>query len=432
MACNNLVLVLGDQLWLKSPALAYVETSDDCVVMIEAAEEASYVPQHKIRLVLFLSAMRHFRDELRARGYDVRYSALDDPKNRGTIGDETVRIIEQYAPNQVVCLEPGDHRVRTMIEDACLAADTPLTFVTDTHFVSSVDDFREHEQGRNSLVMEYFYRDMRRSTGILMNDDEPFGEKWNFDSDNRETFGKSGAPDIKAPRRFRTDSVTDEVILLVEREFPDAPGRLESFDYPVTRTQALNALRDFIDHRLSQFGRYQDAMAIGHPYLYHSRISSSLNLHLLDPREAIDAAVEAFHEGEAELNNVEGFVRQILGWREFIRGVYWTRMPEYAERNSLDADLSVPAFMWSGETEMSCVQESVGQLIDHAYAHHIQRLMVLGPLQHAARSPTLRRSSLAHVDVCRCSGLGLIAQCTWHEPVWRWRPRRDQTLCRVW
>ena len=378
MASNNLVLILGDQLWLKSPALAYSESEGDRVVMIEAAEEATYIPQHKMRLAIFFSAMRHFRDDLQERGYSVDYVALDDPDNRGAIGAELKRQIEESDPDQIVCLEPGDHRVKTMIEDTCSQTKKALNIVEDTHFLSSIEDFREYEAGKNSLVMEYFYREMRRRTNVLMEEGKPLAGRWNFDSDNREAFGKSGPPDIKPPRRFRTDSITDGVIALVERQFPDAPGKLDAFDYPLTHAEARKALRDFIEHRLPNFGRYQDAMAIGRPYLYHARISSSLNLHLLDPRDAIEAALEAHDDGEAELNSVEGFIRQILGWREFMRGIYWTRMPEYAELNALDADLDVPGFMWTGETEMKCIQECVGQLIDHAYAHHIQRLMVLG------------------------------------------------------
>jgi deoxyribodipyrimidine photolyase-related protein len=378
MACNNLVIVLGDQLWTKSPALDNAKSTDDLVVMIEAREEATYIPQHKIRLVLFFSAMRHFRDELKDRGYAVSYSALDDTSNCGSIGAELRRLVQQHKPKQLVCLQPGDYRVLTTIENVSSDTGIPLKVVEDTHFISSTDDFREHRQGRKSLIMEYFYRDMRRRTDTLMVDDKPAGGQWNFDGDNRETFGKSGPPDVKAPRRFRTDRTTDEVIALVEDKFADAPGRLDAFDYPVTREQARGALRDFIEHRLSNFGRYQDAMAIGYPYLFHSRLSSSLNLHLLEPRDAIEAAIKAHDEGDAALNSVEGFVRQILGWREFVRGVYWTEMPDYAELNKLDADIEVPAFMWTAETEMTCVKESVGQLVDHAYAHHIQRLMVLG------------------------------------------------------
>ena len=378
MACANMVLVLGDQLWDDSPALDFAASADDRVVMIEAGEEATYVPQHKLRLVLFFSAMRHFRDRLRKRGFAVHYSALEDNENRGAIGLELVRLIGAFGPEQIVCLEPGDYRVRSSIEDACVEGGVALRFVEDTHFLGSVQDFRRHAEGRKSLVMEYFYREMRRRTGILMDGNQPVGGQWNFDADNRRSFGKSGPPEIKAPRRFPSDEITYTVIRMVGKRFADAPGKIDAFDYPVTSDQARDALRDFVDHRLADFGRYQDAMATGHPYLFHSRLSSSLNLHLLDPRETIDAAIKAYEDGEAELNSVEGFVRQILGWREFVRGIYWTRMPGYADRNALEADLDVPAFMWTGDTEMACIRASVAQLIDHAYAHHIQRLMVLG------------------------------------------------------
>ena len=226
--------------------------------------------------------------------------------------------------------------------------------------------------------MEAFYREQRREHDILMAGDGPAGGTWNLDRDNRASFGKDGPPRIKAPRSFRPDETTRAVLDMVERRFPDSPGNLDNFDYPVTRDQARDALRDFLEHRLESFGRYQDAMATGRPYLYHSRLSCVLNLHLLDPRAALDGAVEAYEAKAAPLNSVEGFVRQILGWREYIRGIYWREMPAYAEMNALDAELPMPAFYWTGETEMNCLKQSVGQLIDHAYAHHIQRLMVLG------------------------------------------------------
>lgn len=378
MACNNLVLVLGDQLWLGSPALAFADSVDNPVVMIEASQEASYVPQHKMRLVLFFAAMRHFRDALRKRGHTVCYSALDDEDSLDEIGAELSRRIAHFKPQQVVCLEPGDYRVKQMIESACARAETGFRLVTDSHFLSSVEAFRDHMVGRKALVMEYFYRDLRRRTGILMDGNAPVGGQWNYDGDNRKPFARSGPPEIRAPRRFHPDPLTREVIALVEKRFAGSPGTLEQFDYPVTHEQARDALDDFIENRLHNFGSYQDAMATGHPYLFHSRISSSLNLHLLDPREAINAALARYETGEAELNSVEGFVRQILGWREFVRGVYWAHMPDYAGQNALGADLDMPAFMWTGETDMACVRDSVAQLIDHAYAHHIQRLMVLG------------------------------------------------------
>jgi len=378
MSCENLVLVLGDQLWLSSPALAFADTADNPVLMIEAAQEAAYIPQHKQRLVLFFAAMRQFRDALRERGYTVCYSALDDEETHDGIEAELSRRIAQYKPKRVVCLEPGDYRVQEMIETAGARAGIEVRVIGDSHFLSSIDAFRDHMVGRKTLVMEYFYRDLRRRTGILMDGKAPVGGQWNYDADNRKPFGRSGPPKISGPKGFSPDPSTRNVMALVEKRFPEAPGTLDHFDYPVTATAAREALADFIDNRLADFGRYQDAMARGHPYLFHSRISSSLNLHLLDPREAIDAALGKYESGEAELNSVEGFIRQILGWREFVRGLYWTHMPDYAGLNALEADLDMPAFMWTGETEMACIKDSVGQLVDHAYAHHIQRLMVLG------------------------------------------------------
>jgi len=380
MPCDSLILVLGDQLSLQSPALERARSNAARVLMLEVDEEADYIPQHKIKLVLFFSAMRHFRDALRDQGYAVDYSALDDGANKGSISGELKRWIGKHRPQSLVCLEPGDHRVKRIIEQTVHGTCTTLEWIEDTHFFIPIRSFRNYAENRNSLLMEYFYRDVRRRTGILMVDGEPVGGQWNFDRENRQSFGKSGPPDIKAPRRFQTDGITEAVMRMVERRFPEAPGRLDLFDYPVTHDQAQDALRDFIAHRLAGFGAYQDAMAMDRPYLYHSRLSAALNLHLLDPESVTSAVIKAYDDGDAELNSVEGFVRQIIGWREFVRGIYWTKMPDYADLNALNAQLDMPAFMWTGETDMMCVRQSVTQLIDHAYAHHIQRLMVLGLL----------------------------------------------------
>ncbi len=377
---RRLVLVLGDQLHKDSAAFDNFDSDRDAVLMLEARHEAEYVPQHKSRLVLFFSAMRHFRDELEDRGTRVHYAELDDRNNRGNFGDELERWINKTRPESVHVVHPGDHRVLESLKRHAKAAGSSLEVCEDRHFLSQPEEFAEFAEGRKSLLMEHFYRRMRKRTGTLMKNGGPVGKKWNYDADNRQAFGKSGPPKIKAPRSFRPDKLTKKVMRMVEHEFPDAPGKLDGFDYPVSAAQARDALRDFIKHRLECFGSFQDAMVTGEPYLYHSRISSSLNLHMLDPRDVIDAAVKAYENNNAPLNAVEGFVRQILGWREYIRGVYWTHMPEYEDLNALDADRPAPAFLWTGETEMNCVRHCVGQLVDHAYAHHIQRLMVLGLL----------------------------------------------------
>lgn len=375
---RHLILTLGDQLDAAGPVFDDFVTDSDAVLMLEVAEEARYIRQHKQRLVLFFSAMRHFRAALEDCRRRVHYVRLDDPANTGAISTELERHVQALHPQRIIVTEPGDHRVSEAIRRVAGGAGIPLEVRPDRHFLCSSEEFQEHAQGRRQLLMENFYRQMRRRHGVLMDGKIPVGGRWNFDAENRESLRRGKRPEIPAPRKFRPDAITREVMAMVEKEFADSPGSAERFDYPLTPAQARAALGDFIDNRLGQFGRYQDAMAIGEPYLFHSRLSSALNLHLLDPREAIEAAVAAGQKGHAPLNAVEGFVRQIIGWREFVRGVYWWKMPGYAELNCLAADLPMPAFMWTADTEMACVRHSVGQLIEHAYAHHIQRLMVLG------------------------------------------------------
>lgn len=378
-SARRLALVLGDQLDRTGPLFDDLDPERDAVLMIEARREAELVPQHKQRLVLFFSAMRHFRDDLRDRGFRVHYAELDDPDTRGSFGEEVPRWLAATGAEALRLVEPGDYRVRAELHGALRGEAARLEILDDEHFLCSREAFSEFAEERSGLRLENFYRWMRKRHAILIDEDgQPAGGRWNFDEDNRERFGADGPPEIKAPRSFRWDETTREVVALVDRAFPDHPGTTDGFDWPVTREQANAALRDFIDHRLHDFGPYQDAMAAGRPWLNHSRLSTSLNLHLLDPRRAIERAVQAYEDDGAPLQSVEGFVRQILGWREFVRGIYWREMPEYTERNALDADLPMPRFMWTGETEMRCLRESVGQLLAHGYAHHIQRLMVLG------------------------------------------------------
>ncbi len=375
---RHLVLVFGDQLNDDAAVFDDFDRESDAVLMMEVAEEATNVPQHKMRLALFFSAMRHFRQALEDKGLRVHYAALDDERTRGSFAEEVARWVHKTRPDKLIVCKPGDYRVEAAVTETARSMECELESREDRHFLCDLEDFFAHAEERKSLRLENFYRVMRRRHDVLMDGDSPVGGTWNYDQENRESFGADGPGSIKAPRSFRHDDTTRAVLDMVEQRFPDSPGRLDGFDYPVTRKQARAALRDFIEHRLSDFGTYQDAMVTGQPYLYHSRLSCVLNLHLLDPRDAIGAAVGAYENDAAPINAVEGFVRQILGWREFIRGVYWLKMPEYAELNALDADLPMPAFMWSGDTEMNCVRQCVGQLVEHAYTHHIQRLMVLG------------------------------------------------------
>lgn len=370
MGLRNLVVVLGDQLDTDSAAFDGFDPRQDAVWMAEVASEAEHVWSHKARIALFLSAMRHFRDRLRARGIEVHYREL----TRSTLGGELARALDRLRPKGVIVVEPGEWRVRRDL----LAVAPGLEIRPDRHFLCSREEFESYAKGRRELRMEFFYRQMRRKHHVLMENGRPIGGAWNFDSANRGSFPEAGPGPVPPPRSFSPDAVTRDVLALVEKAFPGHPGSLERFDWPVTRPQALEALQDFIENRFVLFGRFQDAMWAGQPVLYHSRLSAALNLKLLDPREVVEAAVRGQGEDDVSVPSREGFVRQVLGWREFVRGVYWRFMPSYAESNALGAELPLPAFYWTGETEMNCLREVVCQTLEYGYAHHIQRLMVTG------------------------------------------------------
>jgi deoxyribodipyrimidine photolyase-related protein len=369
--------VLGDQLDLESRALDSFDARLDRVWMAEVAAESTHVPSHKARSALFLGAMRHFRDELRGLGLSVEYRELGAHAEQ-TLGRALGADLARLRPECVVMVSPGEHRVAFEIGAAVQAAAVPLETRGDSHFFITPGQFNDWARGRKELRLDHFYRWMRRRTGLLMDGDQPAGGRWNFDAENRASFGNQGPGWLPAPLAFPPDATTRAVLDLVERQFPSNPGRLDAFDWPVTRAEALAALEDFVAHRLPCFGRWQDAMWQREPWLYHSRLSAALNLKLLSPHEVCAAAERAWREGFAPLEAVEGFVRQVLGWREYVRGIYWREMPGYLELNALEADRALPAFYWSGETDLACLRETIGQTLALGYAHHIQRLMVTG------------------------------------------------------
>ncbi|MHB9005817.1 MAG: cryptochrome/photolyase family protein [Limisphaerales bacterium] len=375
---RHLVLVLGDQLNENSAAFDGFDPALDAVWMAEVAQESTRVWSHQARIALFLAAMRHFRDALRQRGITVHYRELDDRDNAGSIAAELTAFARRLRPQRLIVVEPGEWRVAQSLTETAGTLGLELEVRPDRHFLCSREDFARHAQGRKQLRMEFFYREMRRRTGVLMADGGPTGGTWNFDASNRESFGKGGPGLVPRPIPFPPDATTGAVIEVVRRKFSQHPGNLGSFDWPVTRDDARRALADFINHRLPLFGTYEDAMWTGEAWLYHSRLSAALNLKLLDPREVIAAAETALRQEQAPLAAVEGFIRQILGWREFVRGIYWHLMPDYLERNALGASRSLPAFYWTGDTEMNCLRHTLRQTLDLGYAHHIQRLMVTG------------------------------------------------------
>jgi len=378
---RHLILILGDQLSFSNPALQRFDPEQDHILMIEAASEARAVWSHKARIVLFLSAMRHFAQALAARGWPVDYVHLQAPGSPD-YASRLQEAINRHAPQALKLAEPGEARMVALITASCQACQTQLFVLDDTHFLCSRTEFAEWARGKKELRMAVFYRLMRKKFSVLMDGKEPVGGTWDFDSENRSAYPKRGkqiGPGlIPPPAGFAPDAVTREVIDLVQSSFVGHPGELDSFAWPVTRAAALEALSVFIRTRLAQFGTYQDAMWTDTPFGWHALLSAALNLHLLDPREVIAAAEQAYRDGEAPLESVEGFIRQVLGWREFIRGVYWLDMPGMKEANYYQHTRALPRWYWTGETSMACLRDSLGQTLRHGYAHHIQRLMVMG------------------------------------------------------
>jgi deoxyribodipyrimidine photolyase-related protein len=377
-AVRNAVLVLGDQLTLDNPALAGLDRAHDRVLMIEAPGEATHVWSHKARIALFLAAMRHFAATLKGRDLPLAYVALDDDAADG-FGERLARALARLRPDALVVCEPGEYRMLALVQDAARAAGVPLAVRPDSHFLCRRDEFARWAGDAKTLRLEFFYRHMRRRTGVLMaHGGAPEGGAWNYDRENRAGFGRRGPGLVPPPLRFAPDATTRAVLDEVERRFPRHPGSLEAFGWPVTRADALAALADFAAHRLGTFGPFQDAMWTDTPFGWHSTLSAALNLKLLDPREVIDAALAARRAHRLPLASVEGFVRQILGWREFVRGVYWLDMPGLAQANHFGHERPLPRWYWTAETGMNCMRHAVGQTLRYGYAHHIQRLMLTG------------------------------------------------------
>ncbi len=376
MTVQTLRVVLGDQVSRGLSALEGLDPAHDVVLMAEVQAECTYVKHHPKKIVLVLSAMRHFARALRARGVAVEYVTLDDPANTQSLRGEMLRAVRRLRPGRVVATECGEWRLEQDMRGWQAAAGIEVEIRDDTRFLCRRQEFRAWAAGRKGLRMEFFYREMRRSHDLLMDGNAPAGGKWNYDAENRKPLPK----DMRPPPvpAFPPDEVTQQVMALVAARFPDHFGDVEGFALPVTAQQAEAALADFVLNRLPLFGDWQDTMKAGESTMYHALISTSLNTGLLDPLAACRAAEAAWRAGAAPLNAVEGFVRQILGWREYVRGVYWLRVPEYRHLNGLGAVRPLPWFYWTGETRMNCLHHAITDTKRHAYAHHIQRLMVLG------------------------------------------------------
>ncbi len=379
MPTRHLTIIFGDQLDGESAAFDGFDKALDLIWMAEVHGESTHVFSHKVRIALFLAAMRHFAEELRHKEFPVEYRTLDAPDNKGNFEPELRDAIAKFTPAKIVVVEPGEYRIQEMLKELAQDIGIPLEIRPDRHFFCSRQDFAKWAKGHSPLRMEFFYREMRKRSGFLMEHKQPEGGQWNYDDDNRKTFGKAGPGLLlPTPLSFPPDEITRGVLDLVESRFPRHPGSLKHFEFPVTSKDAAAALDDFVANRLADFGDYQDAMWTDQPFLYHSRLSALMNLKMLNPRRVLIAVQDAYQRGQAPLSAVEGYVRQILGWREYIRGVYWLHMPQYLYENALDAHQGLPDLYWNGDTDMNCLKQAVGHTLEYGYAHHIHRLMVTG------------------------------------------------------
>ncbi len=373
---KTLRVLLWDQLSLKISSLRDSNPQDDTVLICEIMQECTYVKHHKKKLIFILSAMRHFAKELENKGFRVIYVKLDDSLNTDTLEGEISRTINLEKFDNIVVTWPGEYRLLKILEKIKSSISTPLIIKEDDRFLATISEFQVWASKRRELRMEYFYREMRQKYQILMNGKDPEGGKWNFDAENRKV--PKGKLSIPQPYTSKPDSITQEVIALVEYHFPDNFGDISPFHFAVTASQAHQAFDQFIAERLAFFGDYQDAMIENEPWMYHSHISFYINIGLLDPIECIKRVEKAYYDGFVSINSAEGFIRQILGWREYVRGIYWLKMPEYKEMNFLEASRPLPEFFWTGDTKMNCLKQCVTETKENAYAHHIQRLIVLG------------------------------------------------------
>lgn len=373
----TLRLVLGDQLSRSISSLENCNKESDIILICEVMEEASYVKHHKKKIAFLFSAMRHFAEELMQDGYQVNYIRLDSAENKGNFFNQIQQQLSKQHFDSVCVTMPGEYRLLNEFKQWPTTLNIPVEIKADTRFICSLKGFQSWAEGRKQLRMEFFYRELRKHQGILLTEEGlPEGGQWNFDAENRKP-PKQGL-NIPPPFQQEQDAITQEVLALVEQRFPDHFGELTPFHFAVTQAQAQAVLQHFIQERLPYFGDYQDAMLENEPWMYHSHISFYLNSGLLLPMECIEAAEQAYRTGQAPLNAVEGFIRQILGWREYVRGIYWMKMPEYAELNFFEAERDLPDFFWTADTPMNCLKQCIKETQENAYAHHIQRLMVIG------------------------------------------------------
>ena len=373
---HTLRLLLGDQL---NPQHSWFQQVDAQVVyvLMEVRQETDYVLHHAQKILAIFAAMRDLARQLRAGGHRVRYVALDDTSNRQSIPDNLSALAAHYGAQHVQWQQPDEWRLDAQLQAWANTSALHCSVVDSEHFLTARDDLATQMHGRRQWLMEHFYRPMRRRYRLLMDaDGKPLGGQWNFDHDNRKPWpGTPPAPDDWRPTHDHR-ALWDMLQRRGVKSFGEPQA--DAVRWPLNRADALECLDAFIAHALPHFGDYEDAMASQAPRLFHSLLSFALNVKMLHPLEVLQRAEAAWRTGHAPLAAVEGFVRQILGWREYVRGIYWAHMPGYEQRNALDHQLPLPHWFWNGDTRMRCLQLSIRQSLQTAHAHHIQRLMVIG------------------------------------------------------
>ena len=374
----KLKLILGDQLNLQHSWFKEVDSSEVFVLM-EMRQETDYAPHHIQKVVAFFGAMRNFSEVLKQAGHQVHYLALDDKANRQQLEANLNFLIEKFNADGFAYMEPDEYRLDQQLKEYVLGLNIPSEVVGTEHFMTSRSELTEFFEGKKQLILEFFYRRMRKKFDLLMQLDQPEGGQWNFDKNNRKKW--KGTPSIPEPFYPKANDL-EALKEMIENAGIKTIGSFDKnqFLYPLSRTQALEQLDYFCRYLLVYFGDYQDALHTDEVNLFHSRISFALNAKIIHPLEVVQTVITYYreHSDDIELSQVEGFVRQIIGWREYMRGIYWKEMPAYASMNALENTNPLPEFYWTGKTKMNCLHQSITNSLDNAYAHHIQRLMITG------------------------------------------------------
>ncbi|NNK93288.1 MAG: cryptochrome/photolyase family protein [Desulfobacterales bacterium] len=372
---KTLRLVLGDQLNIKH---SWFTAADESItyLMMEMQQETTYVTHHIQKIVAFFASMRNFARWLQTSGHQVHYFSLDDKKNKPTLAENIIAHIEQHGFERFEYLLPDEYRLDKQLLDLCEKLEVSTGAYDTEHFITGREDLAVFF-GEKNYLMETFYRHIRKQNGWLMDSDKPEGGRWNYDKENRKALPR----EIKviAPKEFNHN--VSELAELIKNAGIKTIGSIDPdhFIWPLKRSECLDLLQFFLSNCFQDFGKYQDAMHSDYWSLFHARISFALNSKMLGPREVVDSAIDYYKRHDSiSLAAVEGFIRQVIGWREFMRGVYWAKMPAYAKENRLNHHRPLPAFYWSGKTKMSCLKHAIDQSLQKAYAHHIQRLMVTG------------------------------------------------------